>query len=98
MDLTVPVRRVSPAREQHFFGYYDVPAADAAGRHLCHRVRFRSEACTRDAVDLRCDLHPRWMPGGLSVTFDSIHEGHRGVYWADLRSQIRMREESRGRV
>ncbi len=46
--------------------------------------RFRSESYTSRTVDLRCDLHPRWMPDGRSVSFDSIHEGFRGVYWADL--------------
>ncbi|OPZ26597.1 MAG: hypothetical protein BWZ02_01953 [Lentisphaerae bacterium ADurb.BinA184] len=48
--------------------------------------RFRSEALSAATVDLRCDLHPRWMPDGRSITFDSIHEGFRGVYWADLAS------------
>jgi len=54
--------------------------------------RFRSEPLYRETaegpdwsfVDLRCDLHPRWMPNGTSVTFDSIHEGYRGIYWADV--------------
>jgi hypothetical protein len=50
--------------------------------------RFRAEAYTQETVDLRCDLHPRWMPAGRSVTFDSIHEGYRGVYWADLRGIV----------
>lgn len=39
---SVPVRRLSAANEQVFFGYYDVPALDGAGRrHLAHRVPFR---------------------------------------------------------
>jgi hypothetical protein len=46
--------------------------------------RFRSESLTGETVDLRCDLHPRWMPGGRAISFDSIHEGYRAVYWADL--------------
>jgi len=37
--------------------------------------------------DIRCDLHPRWKQDGRKVSFDSIHEGYRGIYEADL-SQI----------
>jgi hypothetical protein len=50
--------------------------------------RFRAGPLTPQTNDLRCDLHPRWMPGGRAVTFDSIHEGFRGVYWADLREVV----------
>jgi hypothetical protein len=51
--------------------------------------RVRSQP-TRDrvAIETRCDLHPRWTPDGLAATFDSIHQGYRGVYWADLRALV----------
>lgn len=34
--------------------------------------------------DIRCDLHPRWSPSGRFVSFDSTHEGFRGLYVMDL--------------
>jgi len=34
--------------------------------------------------DIRCDLHPRWSPDARLVSFDSIHEGLRQIYLADV--------------
>ena len=35
-------------------------------------------------IDVRCDLHPRWNRSENGITFDSTHEGFRGVYKMDL--------------
>lgn len=34
--------------------------------------------------DTRCDLHPRWNHGSNKISFDSVFEGHRGLYEVKL--------------
>lgn len=34
--------------------------------------------------DTRCDLHPRWNHKGDKICFDSVFEGHRGMYVVDV--------------
>lgn len=34
--------------------------------------------------DTRCDLHPRWSRSGDKVCFDSVFDGHRGLYTVDI--------------
>lgn len=44
--------------------------------------------------EIRCDLHPRWHPGGTAVCIDSAHEGRRAMYLLDARDVIRAVDSS----
>ncbi|MBQ2743769.1 MAG: hypothetical protein IJF32_13335 [Oscillospiraceae bacterium] len=59
-------------------------------KNLCVEIgRFYSvpSVCT----DVRCDLHPRWNRNGDKITFDSTHEGFRGIYEVDLPDSVKAR-------
>ena len=40
-------------------------------------------------AEIRCDLHPRWNRDGTKVCFDSVHEGVRQMYVADVSSIVK---------
>lgn len=40
-------------------------------------------------IDIRCDLHPRWSRQGDKITFDSTHEGFRGIYQVDFTEEVK---------
>lgn len=39
--------------------------------------------------DTRCDLHPRWNHAGNKICFDSVFEGHRGLYYVDIKEHLK---------
>ena len=39
--------------------------------------------------DTRCDLHPRWNHAGDKICFDSVFEGHRGLYIVDISNTVK---------
>ena len=55
---------------------------DPEGRNA--RVIARVFAPFKYDNDTRCDLHPRWKRDGSAVCFDSVFEGHRGLYVVKL--------------
>lgn len=48
--------------------------------------------------DTRCDLHPRWNHAGDKICFDSVFEGHRGMYIINLPLHERKNEDMTGHV
>jgi hypothetical protein len=38
--------------------------------------------------EVRCDLHPRWSPGGTRICVDSAHSGTRQIYVLDVRELV----------
>lgn len=39
--------------------------------------------------DTRCDLHPRWNHASDKICFDSIFEGHRGLYVVNIPERVK---------
>ena len=58
------VQRISPGDGHYFFGYYDLPATDHHGRHLCHRVSFMDRLPGADDV-----AELGWVKNGVFTPF-----------------------------
>jgi hypothetical protein len=69
-------------------GYPDKEGMRPVALYDCHTGRGRTIgrfiSPPVPVGDIRCDLHLRWSPDGRHVSFDSTHEGYRGVYLLDL--------------
>lgn len=51
--------------------------------------------------DTRCDLHPRWNHTGDKICFDSVFEGHRGLYVVNLYDSLdinRIQKENNDKI
>lgn len=70
-------------------GYRKIFLYDLAKQEGVVLAELLSEALASvDCVDIRCDLHPSWNRDGTAITFDSVHEGHRHIYWMDVREFV----------
>jgi len=55
---------------------------DVSAQRKHHLGYFHADAIFTG--DIRCDLHPRCSPDVRTISFDSVHEGHRQIYLADV--------------
>ena len=48
--------------------------------------------------DTRCDLHPRWNHAGDTICFDSVFEGHRGLYVVGLNDRANIKDSEKKNI
>ncbi|MDP2990693.1 MAG: hypothetical protein Q8O57_09040, partial [Kiritimatiellota bacterium] len=80
--------------DKEFILYDSYPDADGYRQLLLYDIRRKKGVLLANLFsgknqylpngDARCDLHPRWNRDGTAISFDSMHEGHRHVYWMEL--------------
>lgn len=58
----------------------------------------RFKTMPHPTVEIRCDLHPVWAPSGRQISFDSVHEGFRGIYTMNLEKAKQVLRESDNEV
>jgi hypothetical protein len=81
--------------DKDFILYDSYPDGEGYRKLILYDVRKKKSILLADLLserhdllpcqDIRCDLHPRWNRDASAISFDSVHEGHRHVYWMDLK-------------
>lgn len=63
-------------------GYRDIQLINT--RNMESTVLLSAWSDPKSDKDYRCDLHNRWSRDGRYLSFDSTHEGFRGIYIAEI--------------
>ena len=66
-------------------GLQHLRLADVTTGATTELLAMKHAPTTPATTDVRCDLHPRWRPDGLAISLDSVHDGHRRIWIAELK-------------
>ena len=90
-DCFKPDGHCSYSKDKNFILYDSYPDPDECRHLFVYDVNTKEKIfadkfktiipCT---LDIRCDLHPRFIGNTKNVSFDSTHEGFRGIYIVEM--------------